>query len=132
MTRREIRENIFKVLFSVDFHEEESLQEQLDLYIEDLEDIKDADIFYISKKCKDIFSKITEIDEAINASTKGWKTTRMSKPDLTIIRLAVYEMKYEDSIPNKVAINEAVELAKQYGIDNSASFVNGVLAKFIC
>ena len=60
---------------------------------------------------------------------KGWKTSRMGKVDLTIIRLAVYELKYEEDIPTGVAINEAVELAKKYGTDTSSSFVNGVLAK---
>ena len=129
MTRRQLRENVFKILFRVDFHEEDNLQEQLELYMEEL---KEADSAYINNKCKEIFSKISEIDEAINAQTKGWKTTRMSKMDLAILRLAVYEIKYEDSIPDKVSINEAVELAKQYGTDDSASFVNGVLAKFVC
>ena len=73
-----------------------------------------------------------DMNEAINASTTGWKTSRMGKVDLSIIRLAVYEIKYEEDVPAKVAINEAVELAKLYGTDNSASFVNGVLAKFVC
>lgn len=132
MTRRQLRENVFKILFRVDFHEEDNLQEQLDLYMEELEELKEADSAYISNKCKEIFSKISEIDEAINAQTKGWKTTRMSKMDLAILRLAIYEIKYEESIPDKVSINEAVELAKQYGTDDSASFVNGVLAKFVC
>lgn len=132
MTRRELRENVFKILFRVDFHEEDGLQEQLDLYMEDLENLKSTDISYITHKCREIFSKITEIDDAINASAKGWKTKRMSKMDLAILRLAVYEMKYEETIPDKVSINEAVELAKQYGTDDSASFVNGVLAKFVC
>lgn len=132
MTRRELRENVFRILFRVDFHEENGLQEQLEFYMEDLEDLKDADISYINHKCLEIFSKITEIDEAINATAKGWKTTRMSKMDLAILRLAVYEMKYEEAIPDKVSINEAVELAKQYGTDDSASFVNGILAKFVC
>lgn len=132
MTRRQLRENVFKILFRVDFHEEDNLQEQLELYMEELEELKEADSDYISNKCKEIFSKVAEIDEAINAQTKGWKTTRMSKMDLAILRLAVYEIKYEESIPDKVSINEAVELAKQYGTDDSASFVNGVLAKFVC
>ena len=132
MTRRQLRENVFKILFRVDFHEEDNLQEQLELYMEELEELKEADSAYISNKCKEIFSKVAEIDEAINAQTKGWKTTRMSKMDLAILRLAVYEIKYEESIPDKVSINEAVELAKQYGTDDSASFVNGVLAKFVC
>ena len=70
------------------------------------------------------------IDDMINKEAKGWDTTRMGKVDLTLIRLAVYEIKYDDEIPTGVAINEAVELAKKFGQDNSPAFVNGVLAKF--
>ena len=71
-----------------------------------------------------------EIDASVNEVSEGWKTGRMGKVDLTLIRLAVYEMKYED-IPVKVAINEAVELAKKYGTDDSPAFVNGILAKLV-
>ena len=132
MTRRELRENVFKMLFRVEFHEEGEMNGQLGMMDEELENIKEADAAYINNKCSDIIAKIPEIDEAINASTTGWKTSRMSKEDLSIIRLAVYEIKYEEDVPEKVAINEAIELAKLYGTDNSASFVNGVLAKFVC
>ena len=76
-------------------------------------------------------SRLSEIDAMINEAAKGWKTSRMGKVDLTIIRLAVYEMKFEEDIPTGVAINEAVELAKAYGTDESASFVNGILAKLV-
>lgn len=132
MTRRELRENVFKMLFRVEFHEDGGMSEQLALLGDDLENIKEEDATYMNQKCNDIIAKIPEIDEAINASTTGWKTSRMGKVDLSIIRLAVYEIKYEEGIPDKVAINEAVELAKLYGTDSSASFVNGVLAKFVC
>ncbi len=132
MTRRELRENVFKMLFRVEFHDEGDMIEQLSLYEEELENLKEDDLEYINHKCNDIILKISEIDAAVNESTTGWKTTRMGKVDLSIIRLAVYEMKYEDDIPAKVSINEAVELAKKYGTDDSASFVNGVLAKFVC
>lgn len=132
MTRRELRENVFKMLFRVEFHEEGEMPEQMGMMDEELENIKEADATYINQKCSNIITKIPELDEAINASTTGWKTTRMGKVDLSIIRLAVYEIKYEEDVPTKVAINEAVELAKLYGTDNSASFVNGVLAKFVC
>ena len=71
--------------------------------------------------------KIPEIDEMLNASAKGWKTSRMGRVDLTILRLAVYEMKFDEDIPEKVAINEAVELSKKFG--ESPAFINGVLAK---
>ena len=132
MTRRELRENVFKMLFRVEFHEEGEMTGQLGMIDDELENIKEEDAAYINKKCSDIISKIPEIDEVINESTTGWKTSRMAKVDLSIIRLAVYEIKYEEDVPEKVAINEAVELAKLYGTDNSASFVNGVLAKFVC
>ena len=132
MTRRELRENVFKMLFRVEFHEENEMSEQFGMMDDEFEDIKGEDAAYINNKCNAIVAKIPEIDEAINASTTGWKTTRMGKVDLSIIRLAVYEIKYEEDVPAKVAINEAVELAKLYGTDNSAAFVNGVLAKFVC
>ena len=131
MTRRELRENVFKMLFRVEFHEEGEMPEQLNLVDDEFENVKEADAIYMNQKCSDIIAKLPEIDEAINASTTGWKTSRMGKVDLSIIRLAVYEIKYEEDVPAKVAINEAVELAKMYGTDNSASFVNGVLAKFL-
>ena len=132
MTRRELRENVFMMLFRIEFHEEGDMTKQLSLLEEDLVDVKPEDLEYINRKCNDIIAKVAEIDAVINESTTGWKTTRMGKVDLSIIRLAVYEIKYEEEIPSKVSINEAVELAKKYGTDSSASFVNGVLAKFVC
>lgn len=132
MTRRELRENVFKMLFRVEFYEGDEMSTQLGMIDEEFENIKETDVTYINNKCNDIIEKIPEIDELINSSITGWKTSRMGKVDLTIIRLAVYEMKFEEDVPEKVAINEAVELAKIYGTDNSASFVNGVLAKFVC
>ena len=86
---------------------------------------------YISNKFIHILEHIAEIDEAVSEVSEGWKTTRMGKVDLTLNRLAVYEMRYEEDIPVNVAINEAVELAKQYGTDSSPAFVNGVLAKLV-
>ena len=76
-----------------------------------------------------ILEKETEIDADIDQIAEGWKTTRMGKVDLTILRLAVYEMKFDEEIPVGVAINEAVELAKKFGGDDSPAFVNGILAK---
>lgn len=135
MTRRELRDNVFKMLFRIEFHEAEEMPEQLALFEDELDTLFDGkqgqeNREYLTNKCNDIFSHITELDEAINEVSSGWKTSRMSKVDLTIIRLAVYEMRYEEDIPVAVSINEAVELAKKYGTDDSASFVNGILAKF--
>ncbi len=128
MTRRALREQIFMMLFRVEFHDTEEMTEQVDLF-DEAEECSEKDKEYILTKFNNILEKIDEIDAAINEVSKGWKTKRMGKVDLTLIRLAVYEMKYEEDIPVKVAINEAVELAKQYGTEESPAFVNGVLAK---
>ena len=108
------------------------MEEQCRLFLEheDVE-IAEQDADYIVGKYTAIHEKLEEIDGMINEKSKGWSTDRMGKVDLTIIRLAVYEMKYDDTIPEGVAINEAVELAKKFGQDESAGFINGVLAKFV-
>ena len=129
MTRRGLREQVFLMLFRVEFHNAEEMKEQITLYKEQLEDCTEEDADYIINKFKNIVAKLEEIDTAIGEASKGWKVSRMAKVDLTLIRLATYEMKYEEDIPVKVAINEAIELAKQYGSDDSPAFVNGVLAK---
>ena len=113
MTRRELREQIFKLLFGVEFHDRQELPEQIAVYEETEESWDTKDGAYISGKCEDIVAHLAEIDEAIDAVAEGWKTGRMGKVDLTLIRLAVYEMKYDEDVPVGVAINEAVELAKK-------------------
>lgn len=131
MTRREVRDQIFQLLFRMEFHDAGEMVEQLQYLEEANQAIAGKDREYIEKKCDALLALISEIDEAVNQAASGWKTTRMGKVDLCIIRLAVYEMRYEEDIPVKVAINEAVELAKKYGTDDSPSFVNGILAKLV-
>lgn len=131
MTRRELRENIFKMLFRVEFHEEDEMNDQLTLFEEQLEGLKETDLSYIKEKTKEIIGHLKEIDAEINEKASGWKTSRMGKVDLSIIRLAVYEIRFDEEVPEKVAINEAVELAKKFGTDDSPAFINGVLAKFV-
>ena len=123
MTRRQLRENVFKMLFRVEFHDDKELPEQLILFEDELEPISEDEKIYMTNKYKDIYAHIEELDAAINEVSKGWKTIRMGKVDLTLIR-------FEEEIPVKVSINEAVELAKKYGTDDSPAFVNGILAKF--
>ena len=130
MTRSKIRENVFKMLFRAEFHDADDMKEQFDLFDEELENPPESELFYINSKSKGILEHMDEIDALINEKSTGWKTSRMAKVDLSIIRIAVYEIKYEDDIPFKVSVNEAVELAKKYGADESPAFVNGILAKF--
>ena len=129
MKRSEQREHIFKTLFGIEFNAPEEMEEQLVLYFEQREITGEKDCEYIKNKSKAIVQRVAEIDEMINVHAKGWKTTRMNKVDLTILRLAVYEMKWDEDVPVSVAINEAVELAKGFGGEESPSFVNGILAK---
>ena len=129
MVRTELREHIFKMLFQIEFNEAAEMPEHLKYYFETLEDAAEKDKEYIRKKYEAVVSHVPEIDALINENTKGWKTSRMNKVDLTILRLGVYEMKWDDEIPTGVAINEAVELAKKFSGGDSPSFVNGVLGK---
>ncbi|MCI7813695.1 MAG: transcription antitermination factor NusB [Lachnospiraceae bacterium] len=131
MSRREIREHIFKLLFLVEFHEGEELEEQVRLYLEQHDEIKDENLRYINEKYHKILEKLAEIDSQIDQVSKGWKIERMGKTDLTVLRLAYYEMKYDEDIPIGVAINEGVELAKLFGGEESPAFVNGILAKLV-
>ncbi|MEO2263286.1 transcription antitermination factor NusB [Dorea sp. YH-dor228] len=129
MKRTELREHIFKVLFGVEFNAEQEMPEQLQLYFEQLEDAREKDLDYIRTKSSKIAEKIAEIDSLINEHTTGWKTSRMNKVDLTILRLAVYEMKWDEDVPTGVAIDEAVELAKKYSSNEGPAFINAVLGK---
>ena len=129
MRRSEAREHIFKMVFGLEFNEKEEMPEQVRLYFEQLEQMEEKDKEYIQKKAWAIADHKDEIDTLINEHASGWKTTRMNKVDLTLLRLAVYEMKYDEDIPMGVAINEAVELAKTFGGEEAPGFVNGVLAK---
>lgn len=132
MKRRELREHIFELLFRVEFNGQEEMPEQVSMFVDDMKEeteVQAEDEAYISGKYAKIVEKLSEIDAMLDGVSRGWKTSRMGKVDLTILRLAVYEMKFDEDIPEKVAINEAVELSKKFGGDDSPAFINGVLAK---
>lgn len=131
MSRRELREQIFKMLFRIEFHEGMEMEDQMQLFLEEEGEISKEDSEYIRNKYENIVEHLEEIDASVNEKAKGWKTSRMAKVELSLIRLAVYEIQYDEDIPAGVAINEAVELAKKYGADSSPAFINGVLAKFV-
>ena len=187
MSRRQIREHIFRLLYNLDFYldEEGTNENQVELYFEPLTPEENEEIvlsFYdrplpepgaaeeeqggqepgresqtwfrmrfgcgtddeipeyaseeeraeIASRVKAVAGLLPEIDEKISTYSKGWKVSRMPKADLAILRLAVYETAFDDSIPPKVAINEAVELAKAYGNDaQSPAFINGILSRLV-
>lgn len=132
MGRHEQREQVFMLLFQEEFHQPQDMPRQMRLYLEGNEGIssqKDAD--YIEARCQGVREYIQEIDELINSHTEGWDTKRMGKVELTVLRLAVYELRYDKDIPDGVAIDEAVEIAKKYGQESSGAFVNAILAKIV-
>ena len=130
MSRREIREHLFRMLFHKELYNAEELEEQIRFYFDNLEKAPtEEQMSQVTERFYAILDKLPEIDEMVDEVSKGWRLNRMGKVDLTILRIAIYEMKYDDEIPVGVAINEAVELAKKYGEDHSRSFVNGILAK---
>lgn len=131
MNRRQIREHLFRMLFRKDFHENDEMNEQMLFYFESLSEPVEEDLDYLKDKFNKILDKSEEIDEIIQEASSGWQLKRMGKIELTIMRLAVYEMKFDQDVPAKVAVNEAVEIAKIFGEDTSSGFVNGVLAKII-
>lgn len=129
MNRSELREHVFKMLFQIEFNNASDMEENMKYYFESLGEVADKDKEYIRKKYEGVAARLNEIDKMLNEAAKGWKTSRMNKVDLAILRLAVYEMMWDEDVPKGVAINEAVELAKGFGGDHSASFVNGILGK---
>lgn len=130
MTRRRLREHVFMMLFRTEFYEMEELSGQDELYMEELNDAKEEERADINNKVSSIRGRLSEIDGMISEKASGWSINRIGKVELTILRLAVYEMLFDEMIPESVAINEAVELAKKFGGDDSSSFINGVLSKF--
>lgn len=132
MGRHEQREQVFKLLFRVEFNKPEDMPEQVKLFMEDNEEIAyEKDVEYISERFAGIQEKLSEIDKLLDENTEGWDTTRMGKVELTVLRLAVYEIVFDEDIPGSVAINEAVEIAKKYGQENSGGFVNAILGKIV-
>lgn len=133
MSRREVREHIFKLLFRIEFNKMEEMPEQLKLYFEgeENENLSEDVQAEIEEKYEDIAADIVQLDARINEAAEGWNTGRMGKVELTILRLACYEMDYDEKIPTGVAINEAVELAKKFGGEDAPSFINGILAKMV-
>lgn len=130
MTRREIRENIFCLIFQYEFYGAAGYDEQRDIFLEE-SSLSDKEEREVVEKLEKLLSLLPDIDGMIAGSSKGWKLDRIAKAELAILRLAVFEAMYDDGVPVGVAVNEAVELAKAYGDDNAPAFVNGILGKIV-
>ncbi len=146
MSRRTVRKGVFKALYTRSFLEEpdfnktveEAFREDAILWFDEEEndislftDINDNDRVFFTDLIKGVIENIDRINEIIEENLKSWKMNRIAKTDLAILQLAVYEIFYRDDVPDSVAINEAVELGKEYGTDDSGSFINGVLGKIV-
>ena len=131
MKRSEIRELAFRLIYSLEIQKQENLEEQIDLYLE-CEEVEDNEAKeYIKDAILGIKENINDIQGLIEKNLKSdWKIDRISKIDLSLLKLAIYEIKYK-KIPYKVAINECLELSKKYGEESSKNFVNGILASVI-
>lgn len=133
MNRRGLREQVFKLLFRAEFNSPDEMREQAQLYFDSGDmTVTQKDRAYITDRCIAIVDRIPQLDTSIsNALKGGWKISRLGKVELTILRLSVYEIQCDETVPAGVTINEAVELAKKFGQDGSGAFINGVLADFV-
>lgn len=130
MSRKKARDNAFKCIYELEFGRDENIEKILNNCYEE-NDNKPEEKEYISNVVKGVKENLAEIDSIILSKLKNWSLDRIAKIDLAILRLAIYEIKYVEDIPEKVSANEAVELAKTYGNNDSKSFINGVIAKVI-
>lgn len=134
MSRRDARTAAVKIIFGYSFSITDSSPESIDKLIEDfMQDFDDSnggvadEYVYMRDVVKGTVAHLSEIDQMIKSCIKGWDFDRLGKTDLAILRVATYEIKYREDIPESISINEAVEIAKKYGTDDSPSFINGVL-----
>ena len=131
MKRSAIRELTFRLIYSLEIQKVEDLEEQIELYLEcnEVEDEEAKE--YIKDAIIGIKEHNIEIQGLIEKNLKAdWKIDRISRIDLSLLKLAIYEIKYKE-IPYKVAINESLELAKKYGEETSKNFINGILASVV-
>lgn len=132
MNRRTARNHVFCLVFQLPFHEAEELDELIGYYLEGIEQEEDLDSTskeFIIHETSGTSQNLTRIDAYIEKYAVNWELSRIFKADLALMRIAIYELLFREDIPVRVAINEAVLLSKDYGNDNSSSFINGILGK---
>lgn len=131
MSRKDSREKAMEILFSMELTKDNDT-EALENFIENYEeDINLLDLDYIKTVLKGVYENKNDIDKIIESNLQNWKLDRISKINLTILRMAIFEMNNLNDVPGKVAINEALELTKKYSDEKSVSFINGVLDKVL-
>lgn len=129
MNRKKSRELAMELLFGMTLSKN-TLEETMETFIEDYEmNLNTIDLDYIKEILLKVQENIEVIDAKIESSLTNWKIERISKVNLTILRIAVGEMMFLEDVPAKVAINEAIEVTKRYSDEKSVSFINGVLDK---
>ncbi|KAF5068693.1 transcription antitermination factor NusB [Anaerotignum sp.] len=132
MSRRSARKNAFFLLFQMDFNQAEEYEQVKEIFFAEAEEpVEEDDKDFIVSEVEGTRAHMEEIDQVIGECAKGWNTDRMSKVDLAILRLAVYELRFSEDTPVGVAINEAVELAKKFSSDEAPGFINGILGKVV-
>lgn len=131
MFRSQVREEIFKILFRVPFTERAQMEEQIEFSLEELEGKSEENRNYINNKVHAVLEHMEEIDDIIDNCCEGWNIGRIGKAEITIMRIAVYEIILEEDVPDSVAINEAVELSKIYCDEDAKGFINAVLGKVV-
>lgn len=130
MNRSSMREHAFKMIFSYGFDLDKPLEEHMNDYLEDIK-TKEEEVTYIKNRVIAVLKNKVDIDARLDKASIKWPVNRMANVDAAILRLMVYEVMYDDDIPNNVAINEGIELAKKFGGEQSPKFVNGVIAKIV-
>jgi len=127
MGRRASRDIAMKLLYQLEIQKEDK-EEQIEITLAE-NDLKKSDREYVLGVVNGVFDNLSYIDKVIDKYSKGWKINRISKVDLSILRLSVYEIGFMNDIPFSVSVNEAVELAKRYSSEDAGAFVNGILGK---
>ena len=131
MSRKKSREKAMELLFSITLSKD-SVEEAMEVFVDNYEDnIKELDLDYIKNLLNGVEANKEEIDKIIEKNLQNWKLDRISKVNLTILRLGVYEIAFDENVPKKVALNEDIELGKLYSDQKSVSFINGVLDKVL-
>lgn len=131
MSRKSDRKHAFNLIFQLPFHEQIDVDKVSARYYEGLVNDTNIDKTFVEKKFKGVIENQKAIDEYIGNASEGWDFSRLSKVDIAIMRLAVYELMFDEDVPTKVSINEAVELAKDFSSNEAPSFINGILGKIV-